>query len=310
MSSASVAASRPEGPRQEWRHPRTRVLRGCHDGAAWELWLRQPPPALAHLFRQLWAGDSQGGPARHRSVPDGELWLEFNLGVPQRVTGARGQPDGGETFGAALVTGLQDAPLTFVSLHRHPRVVGARLHPRGALAFFGGLPLEELAHRAIDLESALGGFAGVEPLRQRLVETADLGAALELLEQWLVARLLAGPSPHPLTCAALERLDARERDLRIEPLARELGVSVRYVHRLFRREVGFPVKAFARVRRFQRALDRLIARRGRDLASVAGDCGYYDQAHMNRDFRELAGLTPTECLARVFQVDGWREIGG
>ncbi len=310
MPSAPVTASRPGVPRQEWLHPRTRVIRGEHGGAAWELWLRQPPPALAHLVRQLWAGDSRSGPARHRSVPDGELWIEFNLGVPQCVTGARGEPKGGEVFGAALVTGLQEAPLTFESLHRHPRVVGARLCPSGGFAFFGGLPLEELAHHAIDLESALGSFAGVEPLRQRLLEVSDLGDGLELLEQWLVARLLAGPSPHPLTAAALERLGAVEGDGRVEPLARGLGVSARYLNRLFRREVGLPVKGFARVLRFQRALDRLVEARGRDLATLAADCGYYDQAHMNRDFRDLAGLPPTECLARVFQIEGWREVGG
>jgi AraC-like DNA-binding protein len=243
-------------------------------------------------------------------VPDGEIWIEFNLGVPQRVKGARGEPEGGELFGAALVTGLQEAPLAFESLHRHPRVVGARLCPSGAWAFFGGLPLEELAHQAIDLESALGSFAGVEPLRQRLLEASDLGDGLELLEQWLVGRLLAGPSPHPLTGAALERLGAGAGHLRVESLARTLGVSTRYLHRLFRREVGLPVKAFARVLRFQRALDRLVAARGRDLAALAADCGYYDQAHLNRDFRDLAGLPPTECLARFFQIEGWREIGG
>jgi AraC-like DNA-binding protein len=308
MSSAPVTASPAEVPRQERRHPRTRVIRGEHGGARWELWLRQPPAPLAHLVRQLWAGDSQSGPARHRSVPDGEVSIEFNLGVPQRVTGGSAPPEG-DLFSAALVTGLQESPLTFQSLERHPRVVAARLLPPGAFAFLGGLPLGELARRAVDLESVLGNFAGVEPLRQRLLETPDLGAGLEILEQWLVARLLAGPCPHPLTTAALERLDGAE-SWRVESLARALGVSARYVNRLFRNEVGIPVKAFARVVRFQRALDRLLGPARPDLAGLAADCGYYDQSHMNRDFRELSGLTPTECLAGVFQLDGWREIGG
>jgi AraC-like DNA-binding protein len=307
--SAARAPARPERPRSEWIAPRTRVVRGSHEGAAWELWLRQPPPPLATYLRQLWAGDGASGPARHRSVPDGEVCIEFNLGVAQRVTGPGG-PGEGELFAASLVTGIQEAPLTFQSLHRHPRVVAASLRPQGAFALFGGLPLAEIALRAIDLESILGAFAGVEPLRQRLLETPDLGAGLELLEQWLVARLLAGPSPHPLTDSVLARLDGGGSADRVEPLARSLGVSARYLNRLFRQEVGIPVKAFARVLRFQRALDSLLAPGRPDLAALAADCGYYDQAHMNREFREFSGLTPTECLAGVFQLDGWREIGG
>jgi AraC-like DNA-binding protein len=306
--SAARAPVHPEDPRSQWIAPRTRVVRGSHEGAAWELWFRHPPPSLAQLLRQLWAGDSDGGPARHRTVPDGEIWIEFQLGVAQRVTGAPGAE--GETFARALVTGLQETPLTFLSLERHPRVVGARLTPLGAWALFAGLPLVDLACRAVDLEAALGGFAGVEPLRQRLLETADLGEGLDALERWLVPRLLAGPAAHPVTRAALARLVRNGEAPRVGPLARDLGISARYLHRVFLREVGLSPKSFARVLRFQRALDRLVERPARDLAGLAGECGYYDQAHMNRDFRALCGLTPTECFGRVFQVEGWRELAG
>jgi AraC-like DNA-binding protein len=208
-----------------------------------------------------------------------------------------------------MIAGLQYSPLTFESIHRHPRVVTVRLLPRGALAFFGGLPLLDLANRVFDLESVLGGKAGVERLRQRMQEAADLGGALDLLEQWVTDRVRAGPSAHAVTRLALDRLARQRGTVRVEALADDLGVSARYLNSLFQRQVGLSAKGLGRVLRFGHALDVLDARGMQDLVNLAQDCGYYDQSHLNRDFRELAGLTPVEYVERVFLAPGWREIG-
>ena len=49
--------------------------------------------------------------------------------------------------------------------------------------------------------------------------------------------------------------------------------------------------------RFHHALDRLRA--GEPSADIAYDCGYYDQPHLNREFREFAGVTPGELAAAI-----------
>jgi AraC-like DNA-binding protein len=59
-----------------------------------------------------------------------------------------------------------------------------------------------------------------------------------------------------------------------------------------------PPKALARILRFDRVAERLLAVTEPRLAEVAYDCGYYDQAHLNRDFREFARTTPSAYLAR------------
>jgi AraC-like DNA-binding protein len=284
-------------------------MRGRSNGVAWELWLRAPPPELLGLLAGTWAADADSSHARHRMLPNGELWLTFNLGPPQHILDLDGTVPG-QVCRAAFVCGLQDRPFAVESLLRHPRVVTVRLLPRGAWAFFAGLPLRDLANRVFDLESVLGGAAGVERLRQRLAEAPHLGAALDLVEGWLTARLRAGPPAHALTRTALGRLWKGRGTARVDSLARDLGVSSRHLHALFQHQVGLSPKGLCRVLRFEGALDTLDGCPAPDLVHLAQQCGYYDQSHLNRDFRELAGLTPTEYRARVFRLPGWREIGG
>ena len=73
----------------------------------------------------------------------------------------------------------------------------------------------------------------------------------------------------------------------------------------FAAEIGLTPKAAARVVRFDRAR-RLLQRRAAasrplDLAALAAYCGYYDQAHLDAEFRVLAGAPPTTWLAREFR---------
>ena len=61
---------------------------------------------------------------------------------------------------------------------------------------------------------------------------------------------------------------------------------------------------FARVLRFERAVAQLGRDDGARFVEIAQDCGYYDQAHLNRDFREFAGASPTSYLGRLLPDGG------
>jgi AraC-like DNA-binding protein len=81
---------------------------------------------------------------------------------------------------------------------------------------------------------------------------------------------------------------------RIEELCRSLGVSRKHLADLFRAHVGLPPKVYARMFRFRGAVELVQKGRRLDWARIALACGYYDQAHFNREFREFAGMTPSE----------------
>ncbi len=86
-------------------------------------------------------------------------------------------------------------------------------------------------------------------------------------------------------------------------LADRLGRSRRHLVARFREQIGLPPKTAARILRFNRAVDLLRAHRANGLAELAFECGYYDQSHLNRDFRAFAGTSPGE-LARRIAPDG------
>ena len=89
----------------------------------------------------------------------------------------------------------------------------------------------------------------------------------------------------------------------VAELAAETGWSPRHLNSVFRAETGLAPKAAARVFRFDHARHRIArtAVAGARFADLAADCGYYDQAHLAREFRSLAGCPPTQWLAEEFR---------
>lgn len=101
------------------------------------------------------------------------------------------------------------------------------------------------------------------------------------------ARLSAGGRSDPLVAEAVQRIDRQD----VRSISRELWVSERQLRRRFHAAVGYGPRTLARVLRFQRFVDAI--NRGRaDLAAVAFELGYADQAHLTREVRSLSGLTP------------------
>jgi AraC-like DNA-binding protein len=90
----------------------------------------------------------------------------------------------------------------------------------------------------------------------------------------------------------LEIIESSRGQVRVNDLAAEIGVSCRHLTRQFERAVGLSPKEFGRISRFLHALQLLTAGSRRSLTDVALDCGFFDQAHFNHEFRDLAGMSP------------------
>jgi AraC-like DNA-binding protein len=124
--------------------------------------------------------------------------------------------------------------------------------------------------------------------RHRDAEAPDDEHRIGALEQWLLD--LACPPPRRDVEAAVAAVLRSGGRTSIESLSLLTGTGVRQLERQFRDDVGLSPKVFSRIVRLQSALRRI--RDGLPLSHVALACGYYDQAHMTRDFRQLAAMSP------------------
>ncbi len=163
---------------------------------------------------------------------------------------------------------------------------GLRFYPGTAPALLG-VPAAELRDRRVYLTD-LWPAARARRLTARVNAAPDPATGLE--EAALAQAADRGP-PDPLPVRIVAALDAGRP---VSATADALGVGARTLHRRSLAAFGYGPKTLARVLRLQRAL--ALARDGTPLAETAALTGYADQAHLARDVRELAGVTPGELL--------------
>lgn len=227
-------------------------------------------------------------------------WLEPPRPAVTLMIDLEGSISAAGPLPSAWIGGLGERP-TVVGLGGADYAsVDIKLTPLGAYTVLGR-PLAELAGECVALKDAFGPGGG--ELADRLRDVRDWDARFDVLERFLVRRAAAGPSPTPAVVWADRRLRETGGNVRIGALAAELGCSRRYLASRFSAEVGLAPKAVARQLRFARVRERL-QRDPAGIAEIAVATGYYDQAHLNREFRELAGVTPTEFVARLIPDGG------
>lgn len=258
-----------------------------------------PGPRLRPFVECLWALDAAAGAPVERVLPDGRLEIVLHLGASMtRISGADvdRQP-------RALIVGQQTGPIVLGATGA-VSVVAARLRPH-ALRDVVGHPGRLLAGRIESLDAVIGRDA--DRWRERVSERRTTEGRLGELRRGLEARV-SGPAPSDggdPVARATAMIVGCGGDVGVERLAGAIGLGRRQLERLFLERVGLSPKRYARVVRFARVVAALERPSPSPLVAIAADCGYSDQAHLNRDFREFAGCGPS---AYVSERNAWNAL--
>jgi AraC-like DNA-binding protein len=237
----------------------------------WSVGYREMAPdrAFKNAIFCLWVSVMPGdGAEPTRVLPDACTDLIWQSGAGASVAG----PDTGPVLDA------RPPGTVLVGLRFRPGAGGAAL----------GVPLDELLDRRVDAEDLPGVPRG------RLPGSLSPDEALRRMAL-IGAQMVTERPPDPLALGAA-RLLARP-GAAADAVATRLGIGERQLRRRCQAAVGYGPRTLSRVLRFRRFLTRVDAGGAADLAAIAAEAGYADQAHPTRESTRLAGLPPA-ALAR------------
>jgi AraC-like DNA-binding protein len=264
-----------------------------------------PAPQL-RPFITRYAGFRHSGlpPGVHIGHPSTEVDLIISLGPRVDVLQMPNSTQRPASF-AALVSGMQDAPAL---VRQGSEVFGIHvfIKPLGVRAILG---VESAAITSLVVElSDIWGRAGDE-LIERLDAAETWPQRFGILNRAFLSMFTRAAVESEISWA-WNRLVRTHGTVPVHVLADEIGYSRRHFGERFRRAVGVAPKIAARIMRFERACRLITEPRGGGLAHVAAACGYYDQAHLTRDWHAFTGCSPKEWIARELPFLQDYELGG
>ncbi|WP_274628537.1 helix-turn-helix domain-containing protein [Arvimicrobium flavum] len=255
-------------------------------------WHRPTPPDLAGLVTGLYGYAERGTPLAG-AVETASLTvpLIINFGTPFRI-GLGRQPSAHDRY-TSFAAGLFLGPVMMDS-DGDAHCIQVNFTPLGGRRFFG-MPMTELADRMVPLADLCD--PEIDRLSSQIEERNSWESRLDLVEDFVRARLMRGALADPALGWAYRRLLDTHGTVRIGALSGRLEWSRRRLVERFRRDFGLPPKAVARIIRFNAATEMARGSPRPDWADIAAACGYADQAHLTREFAELAGQPPAAWRA-------------
>jgi AraC-like DNA-binding protein len=245
-----------------------------------------PHPHLAPYIRLYWflAEKTAVNAPPQRIFPDGCPELIIHLKAPPRKNDQpHVQPD-------AFIAGQITRFMT-LSSQEPSSVFAVRFQPDG-LRRFTRMPISALTGLDVPLDQL---WSGAADLVEQIHEAVDFTTRKNLADTFFMHLAHGIPFTTPSLLAPFQTYAAKD-GARMHALAKELGYSERQIERRFLRETGLSPKRYSRILRLQRTLSHLDHPRRGSLTELAYALGYADQAHLNRDFKQLTGITPGQYL--------------
>lgn len=238
-----------------------------------------PDNDLALYISGYWEIEAEGiEPGKHLIVPDGRIGAIVESSSSSRWLLDDGYYDGN------IVIGQQTLPVYLELNTTDYRAFGITFNPWGAGPFLGksldrfknrAFPLQELFDQSQELQ-----LSKESCFENRVIKTETFLRAI-LRSQNIDERLVR----------SIKRM-IQDFSAPLSEIASDSNIGLRNLEMIARKQFGVSLSRFKKIVRLHNAAKAIIEKPDRSLTEIAGEMGYFDQAHMNRDFSELAGISP------------------
>ncbi|MBL7728348.1 MAG: AraC family transcriptional regulator, partial [Dinghuibacter sp.] len=246
-----------------------------------------PPAALAGMVRTYWVLEGclpQGESYIHRTMADGgaELFFHYNGAFNELLPGG--------AVNRSVLSGISGPASTYnrFCINNSFGMFGVYLYPFALEQFFG-IPAAALSNETQEL-AILPGHEG-RLLEEQVMLAHNTTERVNRVNGFLMRKLEQNGYPNPQTAAIIKQLIHSGGNEPVKELAARYFLSERQFERRFTAASGFTPKLFARITRFQQAMQR-YGNRALRLTDIAYECGYFDQSHFIHDFKQFSGYTP------------------
>ncbi|MHA7967586.1 AraC family transcriptional regulator [Paenibacillus sp. CAU 1782] len=236
----------------------------------------EPGPLLAPFVEHYWAISYE--------LPEGLIHTQKVLSYPNLHLAFEQDTEGRR----ALLYGVPALPFER-TLRGKGRVLGIKFRAGGFHPFWQR-DISDLTGTIMDIREALGPEAA--SWSDAILDARDEEAMAVQAEALLLSRLPERDPQAEMSENIIQTIKNDRDILKVEQLGMMIGLSVRQLQRLFRKYVGVSPKWAINRFRLQEAAERLERDEAVQLAELAVQLGYFDQAHLIKDFKSMLGQSP------------------
>jgi AraC-like DNA-binding protein len=255
----------------------------------------KPNRYLAPYVECYWSAYSERPPFREKEnlIPDGTIELMFNFGDPYKQI----LEDRQQAVKGAHVIGIRKQSLV-ISQTGKQHFFCIRFKLGGTYPFFR-LPAHLFANGFYELRDLFGN--AFNELEEQLYEAEDNAQRVLLTEAFLMKKLDMAVADYQFVDRCLHEL-RHNTPRNIQQLAERLNTNYKRLERKFGNVLGLTPAELLKIGRFNNAVLAIYSCKFDSFTSIAHHCGYYDQSHFIREFRQLTNYTPKEFLKEQFTI--------
>lgn len=251
-----------------------------------------PSPALSQIVKHfLIIENDQTNNMQHRMFADGNTGMVFNYGDPLLHL-ENGQLN---ILPYCFIYGQPETFQNIVSIRKIEMLI-AVFHPFGSSSLLR-IPAIELKNQILDLEIFYPSESRI--ISDQIINSIDVFSRIQTIENFLITKLKVQNPSLNLASQAIQLINQNSGNLSIIELTSFLKVSERHLQRSFAEHIGVSPKRYSGIIRIQHFLKLLRSNSNQNLTHLTYSCGFYDQAHLIREMKNVSGITPGQYVGRT-----------